>query len=144
LLQPRIDLQVDRDIDGLPYILAGYSCTVTAHERGGARADALGEVAAHLHVLDQQGRIPEMVVRVPDRHFLPDRCPHVKNRLDLVAGHSERNDALAVTVHDGHDIRARLVERAVDESLEIRRAAARIDWRAVESELHDVVALDAI
>ena len=75
---------------------------------------------------------------------MPDRCSHVENRFDFLAGHAERNDAFAVIVHDRHDIRSRLVERAVDESLEIRRAATGIDRRAVESELHDIAALDAI
>ena len=49
-----------------------------------------------------------------------------------------------MVVHDRHDIRPRFVERAVDEPLEVRRAAARIDRRAIERELHDVIRLDAI
>src|SRR5712692_1372949 len=82
-LQPRVHLEIDRDIDRVPDVPARDGCTMTAHQRGAAGPDQLGQVAAHLHVLDQQGGIAEMVVRVPDRHLMADRGPHVKDRPDL-------------------------------------------------------------
>src|SRR5262249_54441528 len=144
LLQPRINLEVNRNIDRLPDVLARHGCTVTAHQRGAAGAHALREVAAHVHVLDQQCGVAETVMGIPDRHFVADRCAHMEDGFDLLAGHSEWNDAFAVIVHDRHEVRARLVERAVDESLEIGRPTPGIDGRTVERELHDVVALDAV
>ena len=66
------------------------------------------------------------------------------DRPDLAPGDAERNDAFAVVVHHRHDVRTRLVERAVDETLEIGRMSARIDGRTIEGKLHDVVALDAV
>ena len=87
---------------------------------------------------------PKCVVRIPDRHLVADRGAHVEDRLDLAAGHAERDHAFAVVVHDRHHVRPRLVERAVDEALEIGRAAARIDRVAFEREFHDVGGLDAV
>ena len=119
-------------------------CAMAPHQRGATPAHELGQIAPHLHFLDQQRGVAEMVVGIPDRHLVADRCAHVEDRLDLLAGHSERNDAFAVVVHHRHHIRPRFVERAVDESFEIRRTPAGIDRRAVERELHDVVLLDAV
>src|SRR5215471_19783340 len=67
LLQPCIDLEVDRNIDRLPDILTRHGCTVTSHQRSAAGADALREVAAHVHVLDQQCGVAEAVMGIPDR-----------------------------------------------------------------------------
>ena len=49
-----------------------------------------------------------------------------------------------MVVHHGVHVRPRLVDGAVDEALEIRRAAALVDRRAVEGIFDDVVALDAL
>src|SRR5262249_50230579 len=127
LLQPRIDLEVDRDIDRVADILTRHGCTMAAHPRSAAGAHAFCEVATHVHVLDQQCGVAETVMGIPDRHFVADRCAHMEDGLDLFACHSEWNDAFAVIVHDRHDVRSRFVERAVDESLEIRRATTGID-----------------
>src|SRR5262249_39440774 len=74
-LQPCIDLEVDRNIDRLPDILTCHGCTVTAHQRGAAGADALREVAAHVHVLDQQCGVAEAVMGIPDRTSWPIDAP---------------------------------------------------------------------
>src|SRR5262249_62179139 len=81
-------------------VLARHGSTVTAHQRGAAGADVFCEVAAHLHVLDQQCGVAETVVGIPDRHFVADRCTHMEDGFDLLAGHSEWNDAFAVIVYD--------------------------------------------
>src|SRR5262249_55249272 len=47
-------------------------------------------------------------------------------------------------MHDGSNVGARLVDRAVDEALGIRRPACRIDRRAVGRELHQVLDVDAL
>ena len=49
-----------------------------------------------------------------------------------------------MVVHHGVHVRPRLVDGAVDEALEIRRAAALVDRRAVVGIFDDVVALDAL
>ena len=49
-----------------------------------------------------------------------------------------------MVVHHGVHVRPRLVDGAVDETLQIRRAAALVDRGAVESIFDDVVALDAL
>src|SRR5215472_355692 len=59
LLQPRINLEVDRDIDRVADILARHGCTMPAHQRSAARANAFCEVASHFHVLDQQRGVAE-------------------------------------------------------------------------------------
>src|SRR5262245_26938784 len=94
-LQARVHLEIDGNVDRLPDILARYGGAVTAHEGGRPGADQLRQVAAHVHVLDQQSGVAEMVVRVPHRHVAPDRGAHMENGLDLPAGHAEWNDAFA-------------------------------------------------
>ena len=47
-------------------------------------------------------------------------------------------------VHHGVHVRPRLIDGAVDEALEIWRAAAFVDRGAVESIFDEVVALDAL
>ena len=48
-----------------------------------------------------------------------------------------------MVVHDRMHVRSLFVDRAVDEALQIGRAAALVDRRAVELIFDDVVALDA-
>src|SRR5882672_7104488 len=55
----------------------------------------------------------------------------------LLADHAERNDAVAVAVDDRLDLGARLIDRAMDETLQIGLAAAR-DGHPLMGELHDV------
>src|SRR3954449_1053577 len=120
LLQPRVDLEIDRDIDGVTDVPARDGCAMAAHQRGAAFAHEFGQIAPHLHVLDQQRGVAEMVVGIPHRHLVADRCAHVEDRLDLLTRHSERNDAFAVVVHHRHHIRPRFEERAVDAPFEVR------------------------
>src|SRR5215831_8453920 len=70
LLQPRIDLEIDGSKDRLANIPACHGCAVAAHQRGRTRADVLCQIAAHIHVLDQQCGVAEMVMGIPDRDFL--------------------------------------------------------------------------
>ena len=49
-----------------------------------------------------------------------------------------------MVVDDGADVRAGLVDGAVDEALRIRLASGGLEGRAVERELHDVRRLDAL
>ena len=143
-MQARVDLEIDGYVNRLADALGRDRGPVTAHQSGRARADQFRQIAAHLHVLDQQSGIAEMVMRVPHRHFMADRCAHMEDRLYCSVRHAERDDAFAVVVDDRHDIRTRLVERAMDEALEIRSAATAIERRAIERELHDVIRLDAV
>src|SRR5262245_36404280 len=61
-LQPRIDLEIDGNVDGMPDVPARHGCAMPPHQCGAAGADQLGEIAAHVHVLDQQRGIPKMVM----------------------------------------------------------------------------------
>ncbi len=54
----------------------------------------------------------------------------------------EWQHALGVVVHDRHDVGTGRIDRGVNHPLAVRRAAARIDGRAVERELHEVIELD--
>src|SRR5258706_367524 len=60
------------------------------------------------------------------------------------AGGGERDHARRMVVHDRVHVRLRLADRAVDEALEIRLAPAPVDRLALERELHEVLALDAV
>ena len=64
--------------------------------------------------------------------------------LSFLLGDAERDRARRMVVHHGVHVRPRLVDGAVDEALQIRRAAALVDRGAVESIFDDVVALDAL
>ena len=68
----------------------------------------------------------------------------MQQRLELGAGDAERDHARRMVVHHGVHVRPRLVDRAVDEALQIGRAAALVDRGAVERIFDDVVALDAL
>ena len=68
----------------------------------------------------------------------------MQQRLELVAGDAERDHARRVVVDHRVNVRPRLVDRAVDEALEIGRAAALVDRGAVERIFDDIVALDAL
>ena len=94
--------------------------------------------------LTKQRGVAELVVGIPDRHFVADRGAHVQQRLQLLAGDAERDRARRMVVHHGVHVRPRFVDRAVDEALQIGRAAALVDRRAVEGIFDDVVALDAL
>ena len=61
-----------------------------------AGAHQLGEIAAHLHVLDQQRGIAEMIVRIPDRHLVADRGAHMEDRLDLPAASTPNGMTLSL------------------------------------------------
>ena len=54
-------------------------------------------------------------------------------------GNPERNDARRMAVHDGIDVRPRLVDLAVNETLDEHAAAVLIDRIGIEVEFHDVV-----
>src|SRR5204862_8116032 len=56
--------------------------------------------------------------------------------------HREWNDAGRMAVNDGHHVRPRFVDFAVDEAFQEHRAAAGIDRIAVEIEFHDVAGGD--
>src|SRR4029077_14262239 len=51
LLQPRVDLEIDRDIDGVTDVPARDGRAMAAHQRSATRAYELGQIAPHLHVL---------------------------------------------------------------------------------------------
>ena len=72
------------------------------------------------------------------------RRAHVHDGPERRAGDREGNHRGAVIVNDRPDVGARLVDGAVDEPLGVGLAAAGVDRRAVQRELHDVVRLDAL
>src|SRR5262249_42241064 len=97
LLQSRVHLEVDRDVDGVADVAAGDGRAVPAHQSGAPLTHQLRQVASHLHALDQQRGIAEMVMRIPDRDLGTDRGAHVEDGLDPRRGDDpERDDALAV------------------------------------------------
>ena len=59
--------------------------------------------------------------------------------LHLVRHEAEGHDRGRVAVHDGHDIRPRLVDLAMDEPLQEAAAALGVHRLGVEVEFHDVV-----
>src|SRR5580704_2467082 len=68
----------------------------------------------------------------------------MQERLELLAGDTERDHARRVIVDHSLHVRSRLVDRAMDEALEVGRAAALVDRSAVERIFDDVVLLDAL
>src|SRR5271154_196811 len=68
----------------------------------------------------------------------------MQERLELLAGDAERDDARRVIVDHSLHIGPCLVDRAMDEALEVRRAATLVDRSAVERIFDDVVLLDAL
>ena len=68
----------------------------------------------------------------------------MQQRLELGSGDAERDHARRMVVHYRVHIRPRLIDRAVNEALQIGRAAALVDRAAVERVFDDIVALDAL
>src|SRR4051812_10000609 len=143
-LQPRVHLQVDRGKHHLTQRAARNGAAVPAHERDAVRAQRRGEVPRLGHVHDQHAGIAEPVANVPDRHFLADRGADVQHGPQLHRRDAVRDDGVRMVVHHRADVRAPLVDGAVDETLGVRRAPARVDRRAVEREFHEIVGRDQL
>ena len=105
-------------------------------------AEHARHVAALRHVDHQQiGLVAEFFGDIPHRHVRAHVARHVRDAAHRRLGDAERQDVLGVRMHHGVDVRPRLVDRAVDEALEIGRARVA-HRRAVEPELDDVGAGD--
>src|SRR5262245_59309200 len=117
-LQLGVHLQVDRDEHGVANVRGRDRRAMAAHEDARARPDRTGEIAPHVDALDQQCSVAELVMRIPGRHLVADIGAHVQQRLELALGDAERDHARAVVVYDRVHIRPRLIDAAVDETLE--------------------------
>src|SRR5580692_11345211 len=143
-LQLGAELEIDRHENRMAHRAADHGGAVAAHQRRRLGVDELGEVAAHGHVADQERGVAELVMGIPDRHFVAHRGAHVQQRFQFLAGDAERDRTGRMVVHHGVHVRPRLVDGAVDEALQIGSAAAFVDRGAVESIFDEVVALDAL
>ena len=136
-------LGVDFHIDGGEHRFTDRTTnnnrTMAAHQRHGAIAKRLGEVAAHVHVGDEQiGVIAKLVADIPVRNIRADRRAHMHDRAHFAACHGEGHNVRAVIMHDAHHIGARFQNGAMDEAFRIRLANFFADNRAIELEFHNV------
>src|SRR5262249_1215539 len=103
-----------------------------------ARSWPWGEVG------DEEIRVPESIGDVPHRYLGAHEAAGVNHWAKRRLGHGERQHRLGMGVDDGHHVWPRLVDRAVDEALQIERPLLLPSWQPVESELDDGGALDQL
>ena len=122
----RVARQIDRHPHELEQAVGGRREAVAAHQHHRVLAELLRHVAALLHVDDQEiGRVAELFVDIPDRNVAAHVARHVGDAAHRRLRDAERQHGLGVGMDDGVDVGPRLVDRAVDEALEIGRAACR-------------------
>src|ERR1700684_1585055 len=131
-LQMRVHLEIDRNIDRLAQAPPGHHRAVAPHQRTLARTHRLGQIASLRHVGDQHVGVAEILARLPDGDFGPDRRAHVHHRPERFSRHAKGYDAGGMAVHHAVDVGGWLVECAMDEALVIRSPAARLERLALE------------
>src|SRR5271166_2568404 len=120
------ELGVDLGVDGAKHDLldrvADHDVAMTAHQHDGRRAPRFADLE--------------------DRHAGAEKRAHVVDRPQRNAGRAKGNDRRRMAVHDRPNLGIGLVDLAVNKSLDIERAPARVEGVAVEVEFHDVVRCD--
>ena len=100
------------------------------------------EIAALFHVGDKQVGVPELVGDVPYRHLGADEAAGMDHRAQRRRlRDAERQDVLSMGVNDSMDVGPRLVDRGMNEALEVERTLLVAHRLAVEAQLDDVLAL---
>ena len=98
-----------------------------------------------VHVPDQKVGVAELVGDVPHRHVRADEAAGVDDRLERRRlGDAEGEDVFGMSMDHGVHVGARLIDRGVDEPLQVKRARLAAHRLAVEAQFHDVAALDQI
>src|SRR5262249_21500784 len=113
--------------------------------RRGRASTRYSPCPASEHRLAERGRLDQeigragRVARVEYGRAVAEKRRVVQDRLQPIFGDGERHDGRGGTVDDGGDVRAHLVDLAVDEALLVGAAPPRINRLAVEVVFHDVV-----
>jgi hypothetical protein len=106
------------------------------------RAERAGERTAFLGFDHEHVGVAELIALVPERHRLSAGSAQVKNRNDRNARHAERHHRRRMMVADGHHIRSRLVDAAMDDTLRIELHRWRLDRLGIERIFQDIGGLD--
>ena len=86
--------------------------------------------------------IPEIVSDVPHRDMGSHKTTGVDDWPQRRGRDGEGQHIFGMGVNDRMDVRARFVDRAVNKSFEIERATVIADRISIQSEFHNVAALD--
>ena len=136
---PRVARQVDAQPHHLEERVAGRGEAVAAHQHHRVLAQHLRHVAALRHVGHQQiGVVAELVGDIPHRHMRAHVARHMRHTAQRRLRNAERQRVFGMRMHHCADLGLRLINRAVDEALEIGRPRVA-DRRAIQHELDDVV-----
>ena len=100
------------------------------------------EIAALLDRAHEHVRRTEARADVPHGNLGADDRGRVNDGSQRLGGDRERQHAVGMVMDDGLHVHARRIDGRMDHALAVGRAAARVDGRAVESELHEIVELD--
>ena len=117
---------------------------MAAHQYRGTLPQALRQRRAQARVADQKitARSGE-ITDLEHRRIAAEKAAHVTDRPQSgAAHHAERNDGGRMAVHDGHHIRPRAINLAVDEPFQINGWAARLDRGSVGIKLKHVLCRD--
>ena len=116
---------------------------MAAHQGNVVRPQRSREVASLIDVRDEQVRIAEFVTNIPHGNFCSDSARAVKDGLQFRRlADAERQHVLGVGVHDRVDVRPRLVDRTVDETLAVEVRLANPRDIAGHIVFQDVVGFD--
>ena len=115
---------------------------MSAQQHDALLPERVREVAALIHVDDQEIRIAEAVADVPHRHIGAELVGCEKQRPHHEVRDRERQQCARMPVHHRMHVRPRFIDRRMDEALQIGRPVVGAMDRAVEIEHHDVVAFN--
>src|SRR5215831_27217 len=117
---------------------------MAAHQYDTVAIEASRQIAALRHVRHQKvGMISEIVGDVPYWYMRSHETAGVYDRPQRRCRDAEGQNIFGMGVHDCVYVGTRFVDRTVNKSFEIRRATVA-DRIAVQSEFHDIGALDQL
>ena len=117
---------------------------MAAHQDYPSVAQRRREIAPVVVTGNQQVRVAELVMDVPNRRHIFHAPRRMQDRAQRHIGDREGDHVIGMIVHDRVYVGTRFEDRTMDGPLDIFRPGVVLHRIAVEMEFHDVLGLDQL